>query len=313
MCIAVAKQAGLILTEKTLRNCFENNPDGAGFCIEANGNLTIFKGYFTFEDFYAAYRPHEAEKALLHFRIRTHGNIDVTNCHPFVVSEDIAFVHNGIINSVSAKGAESDTIRFNQLYLQPIVANLGQEALTSPALKKLIEHFIGYSKLAMFVKGQEEFLFFNENLGNRSKEGIWFSNLSWQSAGTTVTPPRKHKYSSPREKDPLLREDIPFTLLPQPAPASPERKEVDFLELPNGNLFCFGTIVETTWPINRGDSMIPKGALGEVERVYNDRTMDIDFYFEGKVEKIYPYALQIVEETERLDIETLKMYSGEGI
>src|SRR3990167_8960546 len=182
MCIAIAKQAGLAIQENILKTCFENNPDGAGFCVEVDGKLIINKGYFTFEDFYTAYQPYEYKKALLHFRIRTHGDIDTDNCHPFVISDNLAFVHNGIINAVHAKGSESDTIIFNQQYLQPIVSKYGENALTSPALKQLIEHFIGYSKLVLFAKGQEDFIFFNETLGNRSLENVWFSNTSWQTS-----------------------------------------------------------------------------------------------------------------------------------
>lgn len=281
MCIAIAKQAGVAITESILRNCFENNPDGAGFCVEVDGQLKINKGYFTFEDFYAAYQPYEYQKSLIHFRIRTHGNVDVDNCHPFVVTDDVAFIHNGIISNVTAKGSESDTIVFNKLYLQPIVAKYGQEALTSTALKNLIENFIGFSKLAVFVKGQEDFIFFNESMGNRSKEGIWFSNYSWQNTKTYTPPPKKDKTET----------NLP---IPFHEKTTEERKEIDFLSLRDGSTFCFGTLVEVSFPINHTTGTIPKGAIGEIDCVYNDRTVDVDFYMEGKVKSIYPYALKVL-------------------
>lgn len=279
MCIAVAKPKGFAVTKKILQNCFDNNPDGAGFCVEIDGNLVVNKGYFTFEDFYTAYQPYENEKALIHFRIRTHGDLNKENCHPFFVSDDIAMIHNGIIYNVSAKGTESDTIVFNNMHLRPIVSKYGQDALTSSALKPIIEHFIGGSKLALFVKGQEDFVFFNEHLGNYSKEGIWFSNSSWQTPKPSYSPP-------------ISLTNFPKTDYKR-IPSFPVT-EVDYITNMHGDYISFGTLVSADFPINHPAGTIPKGATGEVERVYSNRTMDVDFFLEGKIEKIYSYALKVI-------------------
>src|SRR3990170_9056739 len=117
MCIMIAKNKDLILKEKILKNCFNNNPDGAGFCVEnEDKSFTIEKGFFSFESFYSAFQPHETKKALLHFRIRTHGDTDIENCHPFEVSDTIVFAHNGIISNVPTNKNKSDTRVFKDLY-----------------------------------------------------------------------------------------------------------------------------------------------------------------------------------------------------
>lgn len=279
MCIAIAKPAGLAITKKILEQCFNCNPDGAGFCVEIDGKLVINKGYFTFEDFYEAFLPYENLKALIHFRIRTHGQTDGENCHPFFITDDIAFIHNGIISDVPYHKDKSDTRMFKEHYLQPIVDNYGKEALTSPIISRLIEKFIGGSKFVFMVKGQEEFILYNKNMGNLSKEGIWFSNMSWQVP--IYTPPLPIPYQHKKEHCILnLTTKI-------------EKNEIPVLEL-GTKFFSFGTQVVVKWPINTEHGTIPKGAVGEIERVYNNKTMDIDFLMEGKITNLYPYALEII-------------------
>ena len=36
MCIAIVKPAGTVISEDVLKQCFENNPDGAGFAYRCS-------------------------------------------------------------------------------------------------------------------------------------------------------------------------------------------------------------------------------------------------------------------------------------
>ena len=58
MCIAILKQGDVELYESTLQNCWNANDDGAGFMYAEKGKLHIQKGFFTFEEFMEAYKPH---------------------------------------------------------------------------------------------------------------------------------------------------------------------------------------------------------------------------------------------------------------
>lgn len=280
MCIIIAKQKGLAITKEILQNCFNNNPDGTGFCVEVDGKLLINKGYFTFDDFYTAYQPYENEKTLIHFRIKTHGKIDEDNCHPFRVSDNIAFVHNGIISNVKANNDKSDTRVFKDSYITPIINKFGEEALHSPEIQTLIESFIGGSKLAFFIKGQENFLIYNENYGNRSKEGIWFSNLSWQTVPKYEYLPAKIPYKQNKINS------FPQTEI--------KKQEVSELTRANGS-FSFGTLIKVKCDINTEKGTIFKNTVGEIDRVYNNGTVDVTFYTEGIIENLYPYALEIID------------------
>ena len=195
MCIAVYKKEGMRLTDDTLQNCWNNNPHGAGFMYAENDKLTIVKGLMTYADFLEAYRPHEDKQMVLHFRIRTHGETNPENTHPFSINEDLALVHNGIMSNVvcDINPAMSDTWHFVERYMKAM-SPLWQ----TEQFKDLVESFIGHSKLIMMNnKGEVEI--YKSELGNWSA-GCWFSNTSWKPP--VVYPPAK--YVPPQKKESVV-------------------------------------------------------------------------------------------------------------
>jgi glutamine amidotransferase len=177
MCIAIYKPKNKTITEATLAECFRSNRDGAGFMYVENKQVHIEKGFFTFNEFYEAYKPHENKQCLIHFRIKTHGPVAAENCHPFEVNQSLGFIHNGIINGYGSADA-SDTRDFNAKILQPLVAKWGNLSLFQPAVKSLIESRIGYSKL-VFLDRHGNVNIFNEGKGIW-EDGVWYSNSSFR-------------------------------------------------------------------------------------------------------------------------------------
>jgi hypothetical protein len=178
MCIAILNQSkAKALTKKTLKNCWENNGDGAGFIFIKEGKLETFKEMKDFNNFNKKYQ--EARKSgsniVLHFRISTHGKINETNCHPFKVNEELAFVHNGIISDVPYSKEFSDTFMFNEHILQ----TLPNEFLNSTGIIELLRTFIGdYNKL-VFLNVEDKFTIVNEEAGHWFEDN-WFSNSSYK-------------------------------------------------------------------------------------------------------------------------------------
>ena len=185
MCIAIYKPEGKVLSQATLKECYTSNPDGAGFMYAENKKLHIEKGFFTFQSFYDAFKKHETKQAVIHFRIKTHGKIDTTNCHPFAVNNAIGFVHNGIISGFGDAN-HSDTIGFNQNILQPLVSKWGNLALFQDPIINLIEGRIGYSKL-VFLDRHGNHKIMNEGKGQWD-DGVWYSNDSYKPYVAPVTP-----------------------------------------------------------------------------------------------------------------------------
>jgi hypothetical protein len=192
MCIAIYKPADKILSQETLKECYDANPDGAGFMYAQNKKLHIEKGFFSYDSFYKAYKEHEHKQAVIHFRIKTHGKIDTTNCHPFAVNNAIGFVHNGIINGFGDTN-HSDTIGFNNAILQPLVHKWGNLALFQDPIIDLIEGRIGYSKL-VFLDRHGNHKIMNEGKGLWD-DGVWYSNNSYKPYVAPVSLYKPKEYS----------------------------------------------------------------------------------------------------------------------
>ena len=177
MCIAIYKPKGKIINKATLKRCYEANPDGAGFMYAQSKKLNIQKGFIDFNKFYEAYKKHEVNKCIIHFRIKTHGKIDETNCHPFHINDSMGFVHNGTISGFG-NNIHSDTIQFNEAILQKLVGKWGNLSLFEDPIVNLIEGRIGYSKLIMLDRHGNHKIF-NEDKGQWDG-GVWYSNTSYR-------------------------------------------------------------------------------------------------------------------------------------
>lgn len=184
MCIAIYKPEGKIIDKATLIECYNSNPDGAGFMYSQNKKLHIEKGFFSFDSFYNAFKAHESKQAVIHFRIKTHGKIDTANCHPFSVNNSIGFVHNGVISGYGDADF-SDTVRFNEAILRPLVNKWGNLALFQDPVIELIESRIGYSKL-VFLDRHGNHKIMNESKGQWD-DGVWYSNNSYKPYVAPVT------------------------------------------------------------------------------------------------------------------------------
>lgn len=180
MCIAILNTKGTTLKKEILRNCWENNGDGAGMLYINNQNkLEVFKEMRSFESFYEKYREVKSNygrrNIVLHFRISTHGRVNETNCHPFLVDDNIGFVHNGMIYDVPISTEYSDTYMFNE----SILKGLRKGFEYNETILDMLEHFIGIGSKLIFLNDNNEFFIVNESAGHWHL-GCWFSNTSYQ-------------------------------------------------------------------------------------------------------------------------------------
>jgi hypothetical protein len=171
MCIAILNIEEA-LSKNTLNNCWENNDQGAGLLYNKNGKLTTFKTYNKkeFIKTYFKVRNNIKTKIVLHFRIATSGFEQFTNLHPFLINDNLGFVHNGVISGLG-NNKHSDTYQFNEM-----LKKLKPDFLTCQTTVKLIQSFIGSSKLVFLSKDDNHYII-NENLGQWI-DGNWYSNDS---------------------------------------------------------------------------------------------------------------------------------------
>lgn len=170
------------VSKKRLEICFANNPDGAGYMFSRKGGLVIRKGFFTFDSFYQSYKIDwldygNTSDFILHFRIATHGLVDVTNCHPHKLSNKLAFAHNGIfrpVNTIKAADYKSDTMRAAIIFKQ-----LPANWYYKHGLRILVEEFFNScNSYGAFMDNAGDIWLTNKSEWGQDKK-IWFSNDSY--------------------------------------------------------------------------------------------------------------------------------------
>ncbi len=178
---------------------WNTNSDGAGFMYAENGKLIVEKGFMTYQSFLDAYTPHAGKQMVMHFRIKTHGETNEVNTHPFKVTDSLAFAHNGVIQGFGSKD-HSDTWHFNEEVIKPLQKNVKSFLHIQP-IQELIANRIGYSKL-VFMNNKGEITIINKEKGDESSDGVWFSNTGWREPRVYTAPkyPFRSEYQQEKEK-----------------------------------------------------------------------------------------------------------------
>jgi predicted glutamine amidotransferase len=176
MCIAIlnTKKAGR-LPKSHIKNSWDNNDMGAGLLWNESNKLSVFKTY-DYDEYISKYNELRDNanigNIVLHFRIATSGYKGEHNLHPFLVSDTLGFVHNGVIKGLGNKQF-SDTYEFNDM-----LKKFKHNFLTCDMSKYFISEYIGYSKL-LFLDADDKYTIINEELGKWA-DGNWYSNDSYK-------------------------------------------------------------------------------------------------------------------------------------
>tara|TARA_Y100000356_G_scaffold94387_1_gene79771 strand:- start:2701 stop:3483 length:783 start_codon:yes stop_codon:yes gene_type:complete len=208
MCLAIYKPKHKKVNTDRLRNGFNRNPHGSGIAYSKNGKVFIKKGFFSFSEFYKAYKSiGEKHAMLIHFRWATKGGKTKENCHPFKLNQKHAMVHNGTIDRVLCKNNGSDSSNFAHRILAPIIKE-NPSFIYSKAGKKMINLAIGQSKVAV-IDGSGEAVIFNEQKGHWD-EGCWFSNDSYMPRVSKWKNSLAPKYSKKKVKPAVHSQEVLF-------------------------------------------------------------------------------------------------------
>lgn len=176
MCIAIlnTKKAGR-LPKNQIKNSWDNNDMGSGLLWTKDNKLNVFKTY-EYDEYIEKYNELRDDKSIgnivLHFRIATSGYNGEHNLHPFLVNNDLGFVHNGVIKGLGNKSF-SDTYQFNDM-----LKKFSHNFVSCDMTKYFISEYIGYSKL-IFLDSKDRYTIINEDLGKWSS-GNWYSNDSYK-------------------------------------------------------------------------------------------------------------------------------------
>jgi hypothetical protein len=193
MCLLITQnQNSPALSRVWLADFYDYNSDGVGVMYSKDGALIVEKILpVSAEDFINFYSNHIAGKnCAFHLRMRTHGDTDLTNCHPYEVlnqqehGTSLWLMHNGILSTGnSADTSKSDTWHYIKDYLRPMLANNPDYAFT-PEFSAIIGSHIGASNKFVLMDEQGRQAVVNQDAGVYWS-GLWLSNTyAWTASNT---------------------------------------------------------------------------------------------------------------------------------
>ena len=195
MCLLVIQhQNAPKLGKEWLADFYSHNQDGVGVMYAENGKLTIKKILpKTAKDFESFYNKEITGKfCAFHLRMKTHGDINLDNCHPYEVLNqqehgiDLWLMHNGILSTGNASDeTKSDTWHYINNYLVPMLAKNPDFAFTEPFAEIVSEH-IGSGNKFVLMDNTGRIQVINQSVGVQWG-GLWLSNTYAWSAPYQVS------------------------------------------------------------------------------------------------------------------------------
>lgn len=179
MCLAIYKPADTAPDWNAYENGHDANNDSWGFAAVVNGKIVTNCGLGKFEEFREAFEPYADKQAIIHFRWATHGNKDEANCHPFMVADNLAMIHNGVIHiQCSVNQSMSDTWHFNELVLKPMHDRDPDFYTRSDVI--FTQELAHAGSKFVFLRADGDFGIWNASDGEWEKDGHWYSNDSYE-------------------------------------------------------------------------------------------------------------------------------------
>jgi len=214
MCLIIVKPVAATFSDEWLRDFYSRNADGYGFMYAKDGELIVDKAVpKTADEWVTAFRKHEEYACAIHLRMRTHGDIDLANAHPYPVltkevnGRDVWMMHNGILSGVASDNTKmSDTWHFIRDEVRPMLER-DPDLLTVEPFQKWLGNRIGYNNKLVFADNLGNVVVINKSAGNEFK-GCWLSNTyAWsysmrnQESPVAKTYFRNGRYMSEAEWD----------------------------------------------------------------------------------------------------------------
>lgn len=190
MCLIVAGAAAkirstLLNNPDLLNDIYTSNPDGSGAMWANTKGLKVTKVLpNSLDDLrkHVETFPNDERNLVWHMRMKTHGKIDLDNCHPYdVVPGKVAMVHNGILHTGNdADVTRSDTWHFIQDFLAEAVT-MANDLVHNAGFLLMLEEFIGSNRF-VFMDATGRMTIVNKDQGI-SHDGMWFANeYAWDPA-----------------------------------------------------------------------------------------------------------------------------------
>ena len=168
----------LINNPLLLQDIYESNGDGVGaMYANSKGKLRVYKALpksWQQASDWIKRLPNDDRMLAMHWRWRTHGDINLDQCHPYHVTDSLAMMHNGVLHTGNkADATKSDTWHFIQDYLADLVVD-APKVVHKPSMVEFIGEYIGDNRF-VFMDGDGDMTIVNQDQGIEHGD-LWFSN-----------------------------------------------------------------------------------------------------------------------------------------
>lgn len=181
MCLIIQGKSNLVRstlldTPGLIDDIFFSNRDGLGVMYHTTrGNKvakSLPKSVTQAREFIQAF-PNDDRDLACHWRMRTHGDIDTDNCHPYKVEGSGWLMHNGVLSTGnSADESKSDTWHYCRDFLDGGV--MEKVAHDEGFLALLADHIGSGNKFVMMTTdGRMSIAGYGRGI---EVKGLWFSN-----------------------------------------------------------------------------------------------------------------------------------------
>ncbi len=186
----------LLNTTGLIEDIYSHNSDGLGIMYHTTHGVKVVKLLpKTAAEARKAIEalPTDDREVAIHWRMRTHGNIDKENCHPYPIGHGAWLMHNGVLHTGNkADQTKSDTWHFAKNYL----STLDADVLHNPQYLDMLGEFIENNRFViMTADGRMSWV--NEDQGIKSN-GVVFSNTYAWSPGLLIPGYRSYTSYYPR-------------------------------------------------------------------------------------------------------------------
>lgn len=192
MCLLVQQPATVSFTDAFLSDVYGKNRDGLGIMYAEAGKLHVYKCLpANADDFIAFYREHGDRRACIwHARMRTHGDVDKDNCHPYHVIDDIWLSHNGVLSTGNSDDeTKSDTWHFIKHVLRPALAH-NPDLMLDKSWLSFIGDLIGGGNKFGLMRSDGKSAIINRRSGVEFMQS-WVSNTyAWTPSKFGMTQPK---------------------------------------------------------------------------------------------------------------------------
>lgn len=189
MCILIHHTEKTEFSKALLEDFYAHNSDGFGLMFGDGNKIHVTKSLGTVEETIAIYNDlAKGRDCIIHYRMKTHGKIDMNNCHPYRITDELWVAHNGILSASNPVDKDmSDTWHLIEYVLKPIAVN-NMEQFFDPKFQEYLGAMIGSNNKLGFCHADGRSFIINEKSGVNYKNA-WLSNTyAWSASKFGMYP-----------------------------------------------------------------------------------------------------------------------------